>query len=112
MVFDPQNATAGNFIDHFLESSLGQGAEQHLRDPLPALRQHVCRDAIGIRGKTHEASGADSIGQLYSLSTRLLLALGQGVFASHHTRFTAPLTRTLRTLTHSAGAGSAPGLYQ
>src|SRR4051812_901958 len=52
------------------------------------------------------------ISGLYCFSTFLLSALGQGVFESHHTRFTALLTRMRLTFTHSAGAGIAPGLYQ
>lgn len=49
---------------------------------------------------------------LYSLRTFRLSALGHGVLLSHQTRLTAPFTRILRTFTHSAGAGKAPGLYQ
>ena len=35
-----------------------------------------------------------------------------GVFASHQMQLTASFTRTLRTLTHSAGVGSFAGFHQ
>src|SRR5258706_1122615 len=49
---------------------------------------------------------------LYSFSTRMLLAFGQGVFENHQTYSTESLTRIRRTVTHSAGIGILAGLYQ
>src|SRR3954454_14511031 len=49
---------------------------------------------------------------LYSVSTRRLSAFGCGVGESHQTRVNESLTRTRRTVTHSAGVGSRAGLKQ
>ena len=53
-----------------------------------------------------------SISALYGRSTFRLSAFGCFVLASHQTCSTESLTRTLRTVTHSAGTGIFAGLYQ
>ena len=49
---------------------------------------------------------------LYGVRTLRLFALGRAVLDSHQIGWIASLTRTRRTVTHSAGAGIFARLYQ
>src|SRR5690606_38487099 len=74
--------------------------------PLSTRKLSLMSCPLGLNLGWYPFCRSSSIESLYGQGTLRLLALGQGVFESHHTQFTASFTRIRRTVTHSAGDGS------